>query len=83
MLCVNVRFRGIATRSLEGTLGEVLSLLCSPHACPRTCVSRRMRANNGANPKGSKDERSTDSSSHPHGRVADFDLGTQQNMEKA
>ena len=27
------------------------------------------------------DERHTDSSSHPHGRVADFDLGTQQNME--
>ena len=28
-----------------------------------------------------KDERRTDSSSHPHGRVADFDLVTQQNME--
>jgi hypothetical protein len=48
-------------------------------------VSRRMRANHGANPKGSKEgakhERRTDSISHPRDRVADFDLGTQQNME--
>ena len=29
-----------------------------------------------------KDERHADSNSHPHGRVADFDLGTQQNMEQ-
>ena len=40
MLCVNVRFRGIATRSLEGTLREVLSLLCSPRARGRVHVFR-------------------------------------------
>ena len=28
-----------------------------------------------------EDERHTESSSYPHGRVADFDLGTHQNME--
>jgi hypothetical protein len=43
-----------------------------------------MRASPGSNPKGSKDgtkdERQADSNSDPHDRVADFDLGAQQNM---
>jgi hypothetical protein len=43
-----------------------------------------MRANRGANPKGSKkdeDERYTGASSNPRGRMADFNLVTHQNME--
>ena len=44
-----------------------------------------MRANEGANPKGSKEgtkhERRTNASSHSRGRVADFNFVTQQNVE--
>ena len=43
-----------------------------------------MRANHDANPKGSKkdeDERYTGASSNPRGRMADFNLVTQQDME--
>ena len=42
--------------------------------CAQTTVQIRKKVR-------TKHERRTDFSSHPRGRVADFNLGTQQNME--
>jgi hypothetical protein len=48
---------------------------CLAQACAQTTVQTRKEER-------TKDERRTDSSSHPHRGMADFDLGTQQNMER-
>jgi hypothetical protein len=54
--------------------GNVIERQFSSARCAQTTVQIRKEVR-------TKDERHTDSNSHPHGRVADFDLGTQQNME--
>lgn len=63
---------------------DAVIMALSDHRAPfgfsGECLGQEAR-NPGANPKGGKEGRRTDSDSHPRGVVARFNLVTQQDME--